>query len=99
MRRRIYEIIELSNGHDRLSSIYDGFMLVLIVLSLFPLAFKSENLLFHVIDKVCVCVFSVDYLLRLATADYKYSKKSIVSLFAIRFLLWPSLTCFRSCHL
>lgn len=77
MRKRIYEIIELSNGRDRLSSIYDGFMLVLIVLSLVPLAFKSENLLFHVIDKVCVCVFSVDYLLRLSTADYKFSKKGI----------------------
>lgn len=78
MRKRIYEIIELSNGRDRLSSIYDGFMLVLIVLSLIPLAFKSENLLFHIIDRICVFVFSADYLLRLATADYKFSKKGIL---------------------
>lgn len=79
MRKRIYEVIELSNGHDRLSSIYDGFMLVLIVLSLVPLAFKTETALLRVIDKVCVSIFVVDYLLRLSTADYKYGKKSVWS--------------------
>ena len=84
MRKRIYEIIELSNGRDRFSSIYDVFMLVLIALSLVPLAFKSENLLFQIIDKTCVCVFSVDYLLRLATADYKFWKKGVTS-----FLRYP----------
>lgn len=77
MRRRIYEIIELSDGQDRLSGVYDTFMLVLIVLSLVPLAFKSENLLFHIIDKLSLYVFSFDYLLRLATADYKLSRKGV----------------------
>lgn len=78
MRKRIYEVIELSDGHDKLSSIYDAFMLVLIVLSLIPLAFKSECLLFHYIDKICVFIFVLDYLLRLATADFKLSRKGIV---------------------
>ncbi len=84
MRKRIYEIIELSDGNDKLSSIYDTFMLVLIALSLVPLAFKFENLLFQIIDKFCVCAFLLDYLLRFATADYKVSKKGIIP-----FLCYP----------
>lgn len=84
MRKRIYEIIERSNGNDRWSSVYDWFMLVLIFASLVPLAFKTERLLFQVIDKGCLVVFSVDYLLRLATADYKYGRKSVFS-----FLRYP----------
>lgn len=78
MRKRIYEIIELSDGNDKLSSIYDAFMLVLIVLSLVPLAFKSESPFFQYIDKFCVCVFCFDYLLRFVTADYKLCRKGIV---------------------
>ncbi len=105
MRKRIYEIIELSNGSDRLSGLYDGFMLVLIVLSLVPLAFKSENRLFYAIDKICVCIFSIDYLLRFATADYKFSKKGLVSFIRYPFSfmaivdllsILPSVTVFNS---
>ena len=43
MRKRIFEIIEVSDGNDRLSSIYDATMLALIILSLIPLAFKAET--------------------------------------------------------
>lgn len=79
MRKRIYEIIDVSNGNDTLSSLYDYFMMLAIVVSLIPLAFKTENLAFRVIDKVCVVIFIIDYILRLITADYKYGKKSVAS--------------------
>lgn len=79
MRERIFEIIEVSDGNDRLSSIYDTAMLALIILSLIPLAFKTETPLFAVIDKVCAAAFILDYVLRLITADYKFGKKSIGS--------------------
>lgn len=79
MRKRIYEIIEVSDGNDKLSSIYDIAMLSLIIISIIPLAFKEDNLLFSIIDKVCVGFFILDYLLRLVTADYKYGKKSVFS--------------------
>lgn len=84
MRKRVFEIIEVSDGNDKLSSIYDGVMLVLILLSLVPLAFKEDNFAFRMIDKVCVCVFIVDYLFRLSTADYKFKQRGIVS-----FLRYP----------
>lgn len=78
-RKRIYEIIEKSEGNDKLSSIYDYTMIVVIILSLIPLAFKEENIFFTVLDKVSVSVFIVDYFLRWITADYKFKKASPVS--------------------
>ena len=84
MRKRIYEIIEVSDGKNILSSIYDFFMIVVIIASLIPLAFKTEYFAFKVIDKICVIIFIIDYLLRLITADFKYNKKSVIS-----FLKYP----------
>lgn len=78
-RKRIYEIIEKSDGKDRLSTLYDITMIVVIVLSLIPLAFKEENAFFRITDKVTVAIFIFDYFLRWFTADYKYEKHSLSS--------------------
>ncbi len=79
MRKRIFEVIETSNGNDKLSSIYDIFMIIAIVVSLIPLAFKTEHFALQIMDKVCVVIFIIDYILRFVTADFKYNKKSIIS--------------------
>ena len=71
MRKRLFEIIELSDGNDRLSRIYDLFMMCIIVISLFPLAFKETNDIFLMIDYITAGIFVFDYLLRFITADYK----------------------------
>lgn len=84
MRKRIYEIIEVSKSSDLLSSIYDYMMMVVIIASLLPLAFKREYLAFIVIDRIAVSIFIIDYILRLATADIKYGKNSYSS-----FLRYP----------
>lgn len=84
MRKRIYEIIEVSDGNDILSRIYDLFMMTVIIISLVPLAFKTEYLAFKVTDRICVIIFIIDYLLRFLTADFKYSKNSLTS-----FLRYP----------
>lgn len=84
MRERIYQIIEKSDGEDKPSRIYDTLMLVSIVGSLIPLAFKTENTIFLVIDKTAMGIFIIDYLLRWATADFKYEKRGILS-----FLKYP----------
>ena len=41
-RKRIYEIIEASGDGDRASSVYDAVMVAAIIVSLVPLAFKTE---------------------------------------------------------
>lgn len=78
-RKRIYEIIEKSEGHDTLSAIYDYSMIVVIIVSLIPLAFKEDTPLFFAADKVTVAIFIIDYILRWMTADYKFEKKALSS--------------------
>lgn len=79
MRKRIFEIIEIAREDDTISRYYDFFMIVAIVISIIPLSFKEPDPLFLTIDKVCVAVFIVDYILRFATADYKYDSQTIGS--------------------
>jgi voltage-gated potassium channel len=85
MRRKIYEIIEISDGKNKLSSAYDILMMVVITASIVPLAFKNENLLFLFIDKIAVSIFIIDYILRLATADLKFGNEKITSFFKYPF--------------
>ena len=61
MRRRIFQIIETAQENDRISNIYDVFMMAVIVASLIPLAFKTENRVFYWIDKISVVIFIIDY--------------------------------------
>ena len=83
MRNRIYEIIEKDRAGDRISVIYNSCMLVLIVLSMLPLAFKETNALFDGINAVANTVFVIAYVLRVWTADLKLKKG------ALSFLIYP----------
>uniref|UniRef100_A0AAU8B7Q9 Ion transport protein n=1 Tax=Dulem virus 33 TaxID=3145751 RepID=A0AAU8B7Q9_9CAUD len=74
MKKRIYEIIEVSKPGDIASGLYDGVMIAVIVLSIFPLAFKETTAAFEIIDKITVAIFIIDYFFRLITADIKLRK-------------------------
>ena len=78
-RKRIFEIVEKSDGEDRISSVYDISMIVVIVVSLIPLAFKTDTLFFQITDKITVAIFIIDYFLRWLTADYKFAKSGVAS--------------------
>ena len=82
-RKRLFEIIESAKESDRVSNIYDIFMMVTIVVSIIPLAFKEELPAFVIIDKIAVVIFIIDYLLRVLTADYKLNKGGL------SFILYP----------
>ena len=84
MRKRIFDIIEVAEAGDKASAIYDYTMMVSIICSLIPLAFKSTTSFLTVIDRVTVSLFILDYILRLMTADYKL-KKGILSFFLYPF--------------
>lgn len=75
MRKRIYEIIEIAEGEDRLSQLYDALMFLSIIISIIPLAFKETKPSFIMIDQITAAIFVVDYILRLITADYKLNEK------------------------
>lgn len=76
MLEKLYEIIEPADDEQgtKASSIYDGIMLVCILASMVPLAFKNSNTAFLIIDKITVSIFILDYILRLITAKFKIQK-------------------------
>lgn len=74
MRKRLFEIIEVGEEHDKLSRAYDVFMMITIIVSIAPLMTKTENIATLIIDKITVTIFIIDYILRLITADYKLQK-------------------------
>ena len=88
MRKRLYEIIEVSNDNDILSMVYDILMMCTIVISILPLTFKNTNAFFHYVDIVTAIIFIIDYVLRLMTADYKLGDTDIISFFRYPFTPW-----------
>ncbi len=84
MRKRIYEIIEIAKHDDKASQLYDTVMMFIIIISLVPLAFKSSNSFFTVIDVVSTVIFMIDYILRWITADLKLKNKNPIS-----FVVYP----------
>ena len=77
MRKRIYGIIEVGEEKDRISQLYDFFMMLAIIVSIAPLAIKTENSVTIIIDKITVTIFIIDYILRMITADYRLKKGAI----------------------
>ncbi|MBR5040729.1 MAG: ion transporter [Clostridiales bacterium] len=85
-RRKILYIVESpEEENDENTSLdwYDIAMMVAILLSLVPLAFKHHTLTFEIIDKATVTVFILDYLLRWFVSDLRL-KKGVAS-----FLIYP----------
>ncbi len=71
MRRKIFEIIEKADDGNRISHIYDVFMIVVIIMSLVPLAMKDVPTFFVWVEWITTGIFIIDYVLRWFTADYK----------------------------
>lgn len=72
-RKKIFNVVEtrITSGKD---DMYDWAMLVFIVMSLIPLAFREQTALLIWLDKISVSVFIIDYILRWMTADIKMPK-------------------------
>lgn len=83
MRKRLFEIIEVSN-EDKVSRCYDVFMMISIIVSIVPLWTHSTNYVLQIIELITVFIFIIDYVLRLITADFKL-KKGIRSFFIYPF--------------
>ena len=81
-RRKLFVVLE-PDEQTALSRSYDSFMLVCIVVSLIPLAFREQTVLFEWMDKVTVVVFIIDYICRWLTADLKMSDKPAWKAFLI----------------
>ena len=89
MRKRIYEVIEIAEENDGLSRLYDVSMMIVIVLSLIPIAAKTSEGFMGALDICTTVVFVIDYVLRLITADFKLKKASAPFCY-IQLLPWQS---------
>ncbi len=80
-RKQLYEIIEIDEGTNVWSHLYDVFMFLTIILSVVPLMFWEHHLYFTYLEAFTTTVFIIDYILRWVTADYrlKQGKHSFVS--------------------
>ena len=87
-RKDIFDIVE-TESNALISRIYDWLMLVLIVISLVPIAFREQTSLFEWFDKVSVSFFILDYLLRWFTADFKMPNRKKWQ----AFILYPITPC------
>ena len=56
-RKRIFEVIEKPDGNNRLSPLYNILMIIAIILSLIPLAFKEYRPVFRIIDRITVIAY------------------------------------------
>jgi len=78
-KRRIFEIISKAESGDRASSIFDWSIMILIALSIFTIildSFQSIHercqTLFQAFEIITVIVFTIEYILRIWTADLLY---------------------------
>lgn len=82
IQAKIFSVIETDN-QGIVSKIYDCGMIIVILLSLIPLAFKENYMVFSWIENISVSIFILDYALRWMTADCKLQKEWI------SFFLYP----------
>ena len=79
MRRRIFEIIERAQEGDIPSAIFDISIIILILLNIAAVTAASFNsfaaahaVMLHRFEVFSIVIFTIEYLLRVLTADYKY---------------------------
>ena len=80
-RKQLYEIIEIDEGTNVWSHLYDVSMFIIIILSVVPLMSWHYHRYFFYIEVFTTTVFIIDYILRWITADFrlKQGKHSFVS--------------------
>lgn len=102
VKRRVFEIVSRGSDGDRASKLFDSAIMILIAVSIVSIVLESFETLavqygpaLSALEALCVAVFSIEYLLRLWTADllfpeskhphikYMFSLMAIVDLLAI----------------
>ncbi|MBO7402552.1 MAG: ion transporter [Lachnospiraceae bacterium] len=82
IRKRIFDIIQIGNVSDLPSMLFDIFITLVILVSLAVTVMqtydelKPYSAVFDVIELVTVIIFTVEYIMRVITADFLYPRKS-----------------------
>ena len=76
--KRIFEIIQIGSRSDIPSFLFDALLITIVILNILSLILESFEQLsfmagvFNVIDMVSIVFFLIEYVLRIATANYLY---------------------------
>ena len=105
LRKRVYTIIQVGNLNDIPSRTYDIVLMIAVLLNLFIAIFETfpqsaaHLPLLNVLETVTVLFFTVDYGLRIWTADYYYEHFRLPAAKArLKFIFsWVGLVDFLSC--
>ncbi len=76
VKKRIYEVIEVSNIGDKSSRAYDIVITAAVIVGLLPMTLKGESQYTRIIEAFTSLIFFVDYCVRVYTADYKMGYQS-----------------------
>ncbi|WP_026489459.1 ion transporter [Butyrivibrio sp. XBB1001] len=76
IKKRVYEVIEVSSIGDASSRAYDVLMTTAVIVGMIPLTLKSDNSYTYAIEVLTTLIFVIDYVSRVWTADYKMGYKS-----------------------
>lgn len=82
VKKRIYEVIEVSSIGDRSSRAYDVMITAAVIVGLIPMTLKTESVYTRAIEILTSLIFFTDYCVRVYTADYKMGFKSSKAYFA-----------------
>ena len=85
IKRRTYEVIEVSSIGDASSRAYDVLMTTTVIVGLVPLTLKTDNFYTTIIEIMTAVILFIDYCARVYTADYKMGYKSIKAYIAYVF--------------
>ena len=83
-KKRIFDIIQIGNRNDVPSTLFDIFIVIVILINLFITFFDTfdESVPYKdILDKVeliTILIFTVEYVLRVWTAEYLYPKKDFL---------------------
>lgn len=82
-RKRLFEIVEIGAAKDKVSIAFDGLISLLIIINILVTILLTFNGLekiypvLNVIETVTIVIFTVEYIARIATADFKFPDKKM----------------------
>lgn len=83
-KSRIFEIIQIGNRNDLPSSLFDYFIVLVIISNIFVTFFHTFSVaekydaLLNIVEFVTIIIFTIEYFLRIWTAEYLYPDKTLL---------------------
>ncbi len=77
-KKKVFNVIQIGSKDDKISRLFDVFIVITIVLNLFVTLFDTFDEfyslygVFDVIELITIIIFTIEYVLRLWTAEYLY---------------------------